>query len=478
MPVTNGNRKILDLKRWEFAAPAPSGPSSGTFIASAKHIKQLQLYVTSSGVWLYSSDEDGWVQIGSSSVTGSFGSGICGVASSFSSGSSTSSTLTATGGTTSTINTNQPLAWDLRGFSVHILSGPNAGLTLPIVSNTIGTNAIITVATQAAAFTSSTIYRLVTPTWYTSLAGGSNTFSTSWRKYDYATNTWTTLGATGGPSSVSNDARLINTPSWIENNYVSFATGTATDGTATTLSNSSKSWTINQWTNYQIRIVSGTGAGQIRTITSNTSTQITVSTSWSTQPDNTSVYSIEGNDDFIYFMGNSSTTLFRYSISANSWTTLSPTAARGGIPSTGMSAHWVWNISDTSWTSENAIRNGQRIYSFRGGSSASLDYYDISANTWVNNITYSPSIETFSSGSKYVYNGNFLYIQLNSTGRWFRYDILRQQMEGWSTMLYPQGSAVVGDTAFDVVFRDGDTQIVFIYMILNSLTIMLRQMVI
>ena len=28
-------------------------------------------------------------------------------------------------------------------------------------------------------------------------------------------------------------------------------------------------------------------------------------------------------------------------------------------------------------------------------------------------------------------------------------------MDGWTTMLYPQGAAVVGDTAFDVSFRDG-----------------------
>ena len=51
-------------------------------------------------------------------------------------------------------------------------------------------------------------------------------------------------------------------------------------------------------------------------------------------------------------------------------------------------------------------------------------------------------------------------------------------MDGWGTMLYPQGAAVLGDTAFDVTYVDGATSIVYNYMILNTSAIMLRQMVI
>jgi hypothetical protein len=43
---------------------------------------------------------------------------------------------------------------------------------------------------------------------------------------------------------------------------------------------------------YQVRIVSGTGAGQSRTITSNTATQLTVAPNWATPPDHTSQYEI------------------------------------------------------------------------------------------------------------------------------------------------------------------------------------------
>jgi hypothetical protein len=45
-------------------------------------------------------------------------------------------------------------------------------------------------------------------------------------------------------------------------------------------------------------------------------------------------------------------------------------------------------------------------------------------------------------------------------------------------MLYTQGTAVLGDTSFDVTYKDGTTEIVYVYMILNTSAVMLRQMVI
>jgi hypothetical protein len=51
-------------------------------------------------------------------------------------------------------------------------------------------------------------------------------------------------------------------------------------------------------------------------------------------------------------------------------------------------------------------------------------------------------------------------------------------MDGWGTALYPNGAAVVGDTAFDVTYFDGATEIHFVYVLLNTSTVLLRQMVI
>jgi hypothetical protein len=357
-------------------------------------------------------------------------------------------------------------------------------VTLAIVSNTIGTNATITVAAQASAFSASTTYRLLTPRWYilNAVASAGTTTANIFRFYDFATNVWTSAetGATDGvaPAAViGTDSRLIATPSWIDDGYKAFATGTATAGGASTLTNSAKNWATNQWTNSQIRIVSGTGAGQIRTIASNTATVITTGTAWTTQPSTDSAYSIEGNDDFIYYMGSNAVTLYRYSISGGTWTTLTPGVARGAAPGVGMSGQWVHSVSASDWTNENAILNGRYIYSFRGAAGALLDRYDIAANSW-GAITYSPAVETFTTGSKYVYNNDCLYIHKDATGRWFRYDFAQSSMDGWNTMLYPNGAAVLGDTAFDVTYKDGATEIDYIHMVLNTSNVMLRQMVI
>jgi len=476
MPTTNGNRKILDLKRWEFCTPAPQATAAAHFVVSSRHFRQQQLLVSSNtAAHLYNPNEDGWTQVPSPALAGTFGAGASGVAGSFSTGTTVAaSSLTATAGTVSTITTNQTLARDLRGYSIHILSGPNAGVTLEIQSNTIGANAIITVPTQGTAFSASTVYRLITPVWY--VVGAGTLAAGSFRKYDFATNTWTTLAITGLAASLGTDGKLISTPSWVDSGYVAFGSGTATSATGTTIVQTGKTWAPSQWINSQVRIVSGTGAGQIRTITANTADTLTVAT-WTTTPDATSVYQITGNDDFIYYLGNNAVTLYRYSISGNTWSTLSPGVARGGAPTTGMGASWVWGATASDWTNESAILNGRYIYSFRGAAGALLDRYDIAGNTWAA-ITYAPATETFTTGTKYTYHGNFIYIHKDATGRWFRHDVTTSSQDGWNTMLYTQGAAVLGDTSFDVTYKDGATEIVYVYMILNTSAVMLRQMVI
>jgi hypothetical protein len=477
MATTNGNRKILDLKRWEMCAPAPAATAAAHFVVSSRCQRQQQLLVQSNALaYLYNPYEDGWCQVPSPALAGTFGAGASGCGVAWSTGSTIgAASLTATAGTTSTITTNQTLARDLRGYNIHILSGPNAGVTLEIQSNTIGSSAVITVPVQGVAFSASTVFRLIAPRWL--VLGAGTLAAGSFRSYDLATNTWTTLAHAGLPATIGTDAKLISTPGWIDHEYKSHATGTATAGGASTLTNSAKTWATNQWTNYQIRIVSGTGAGQIRTIASNTGTVITTSAAWTTQPDATSVYSIEGNDNFVYLIGNNAVTMYRYDLTANTWSTLSPGVARSGAPTTGMSGHWVHSAPETEWTNESAIQNGRYIYSFRGAGGALLDRYDIAANSW-SAVTYGPATETFTTGTKSTLVKGALYIQKDATGRWFRYNFATNEMDGWGTMLYPNGAAVLGDTAFDAHFDDGATVITYVYIILNTSAVMLRQMII
>jgi hypothetical protein len=475
MATTNGNRKLLDLKRWEFCTPAPVAAAAGMFVASSRHFKQQQLFVSSTTVHhLYNPQEDGWVQIPSGALAGTFAVGACGVA------VAVGPSGTATAGTTSTITTGLNLQRDLRGYSIHITGGPNAGVTLAITSNTLGAASVITVPVQASAFTASTTFRLLTPRWYVlnAISGSGTATAGVFRFYDLALNTWTTASANAPIAAVTTDSKLISTPSWVGESYKQFATGTATAGGASTLTNSAKTWTVNQWTQSQVRIVSGTGAGQIRTIASNTATVLTTSAAWTTAPDATSVYSIEGNDDFLYYMGSNASAVYRYSISANTWTLLTPVSSRAGAPVVGMSGHWVFESTDAAWTNESAIMNGRYIYSFRGGGGATLDRYDIAGNTWVSGLAYAPATEVFGVGTKYNYDGEHIYTQKDATGRWFRYNVVTGEQDGWTTMTYTQGAAVAGDTCFDARYTDGATMIIYVYMILNTSNIMLRCMVV
>ena len=476
MATTNGNRKLLDLKRWEFCAPSPHVSAAGSFIVSSRHFRQQQMFVVSNTVAaIYNPLEDGWINIPSPGLAGVFGAGASGTAGGWSTGSTVGAgSLTATAGTTSSITTNQNLQRDLRGYKIHILSGPNNGAVLDIVRNTTGASSVITVATQGTAFTASTVYRLLTPRYY--VVGAGTVGAASFRVYDYATNTWQTLSQTGLPATIGTDGKLIATPSIVDGDFKTFATGTATSATGTTLVQTGKTWTASQWINSQVRITGGTGAGQIRTITANTADTLTVAT-WTTNPDATSTYVIEGNDNFLYYMGNNAVTMYRYDITANTWSTLSPGVARGGAPTTGMSGHWVHSATEADWTNESAIQNGRYLYSFRGAAGALLDRYDIAANSWAA-VPYGPATETFTTGTKYALHGGTLYIQKEATGRWFAYDFARSEMFPWGTMLYSQGAAVLGDTAFDAVYKDGATEIYYVYMLLNTSNILLRQMVI
>lgn len=478
MPTTNGNRKILDLKRFEFCTPAPSASLAGAMTIGSRHYRQQQLYINgTTTAWLYNPNEDGWVALPSPALAGTLAAGAGGVAGSFSTGTTVAaSSLTATAGTTTTITTNQTLARDLRGYSVYFVGGTNAGKLKTIASNTIGTNAVITFdSAEAVAFDATSQYRLKTPVWY--VLGSGTLASGSFRKYDFATNTWTTLAQAGLAATLGTDGRLISTPAWIDTGFKSFATGTATAGASTTLTNSAKAWTTNQWTNSQLRITGGTGAGQIRTVASNTGTVLTVSAAWTTTPDATSTYSLEGNDDFIYYIGNNAVTMYRYSISGNTWSTLSPGVARAAAPGAGAGGSWIHSVSAADWNVENSILNGRYIYSFRGGASAALDRYDIAGNTWAA-LTYGPATETFTTGSKYAYNKDRIYITKEATGRCFAFDIADFNMTGWGQALYTQGTAVVGDTMFDVTYKDGATEIDYVYFILNTSTVMVRQMAI
>lgn len=95
---------------------------------------------------------------------------------------------------------------------------------------------------------------------------------------------------------------------------IGFDGGTATSGAASTLTDTAQAWTTNRWKNSAVRILAGTGAGQVLPVASNTATAITTVKPWSTQPDNTSVYAIVPNQDQMHIMLGQSASVFCYGI--------------------------------------------------------------------------------------------------------------------------------------------------------------------
>jgi RHS repeat-associated protein len=70
--------------------------------------------------------------------------------------------------------------------------------------------------------------------------------------------------------------------------------GTSTSGnTATTLNDTSQAWTPNQWAGLEVKIVAGTGAGQVRTIATNAASSLSITAAWAITPDAGSRYVID-----------------------------------------------------------------------------------------------------------------------------------------------------------------------------------------
>lgn len=74
--------------------------------------------------------------------------------------------------------------------------------------------------------------------------------------------------------------------------HSTLVTGRATAGAASSLTDGDESWTINAYKGRWVKIVGGTGKGQMRKIVSNTATILAVNAVWATIPDSTSEYQI------------------------------------------------------------------------------------------------------------------------------------------------------------------------------------------
>lgn len=478
MALTQKNIAGVHSKQFEQLTPLPVATSAGSFIvADTTGRSNLALFVSSATVhYLWHNDEQGWVQIPSGALAGTFGAGACGVFHPW------SITYTANGGSTTTVTvalSTHNINGLAVGQTIEFLNSSNIGLRRTVTEIRTGGVAgnTITLTLDSAlpnAVANTNTFRLTTGRFFVLCPG--TLASGSFRSFDVGTFAWqashtiTGLPATWGTDGDMALAYHVGKP---------FATGTATSGTGTTLVNSAKTWTTNQWVNYTVRITGGTGIGQTRVITANTSTTLTVAT-WTTNPDATSTYEIESDENFIYLIGNNAVTMYKYSISGNSWATVSPTVARGGAPVAGCSFDWVGKTDNAELGNESVIFDGRYIYSFRGGGTATLDRFDIAggtggAGTW-EAITYIGT-ETFASGSNYTWKGRYIYIQKDATNRFFKFSVRGNYLEPLATNLYTNGAAVIGNRMWTWSYQEsGVDKVTWLYCLGQTLTVLHRIM--
>lgn len=468
MAYTQNNIVLLDKKEAQSMCTLPVASAAGsTMIAPASGIKAYALWVTSAtACYLYNHDDDGYSLIPSGALAGTFAAGTCGVAHPW------SITYTANGGSTTTITVStatHALTGTCIGNTVEFLTGANAGIRTVVTKFSIsGTTATITFADTLTSVANGVTFRMTTGSFfvlnaYTALAA--NVF----KRFDICTMTWQAgLATTNLPSSWGSAGQMVLPYTRLS----VFAVGTATSGSATTLVNSAKTWTASQWIGYQVRITAGTGIGQIRVITNNDTTSLTFASGATI--DDTSVYSIEGNEDIIYLFGNGAVTMYSYTISTNTWAAISPAVARSSAPTGVMMANWVGVTGNTAWADESVIQDGAYIYSPRGAATSTLHRYKISSNSW-EAMTYNGT-DTFTTGSSMQGYRDNLYIMQNATGKMFQYNISGNYMQGFFTDNYTQSTAVIGDKLW-IKLLDTAGSVVWLYYILNTSSVVRRIMV-
>lgn len=468
MPYENTNIPVLDRQEPQSMCVLPVATAAGRFIiAPQSGVRTYAMYVTSAtAVYLYNHENDGFIQVASPALAGTFAVGACGVRHTW----SIPYTATGSSDTVVTVNTAvHPLTGVANGAVIEMLSGTaaNIGLRRTVTNFYIsGTTAYLTLNTALPASVANTdTFKLNTGRFYvlnayTSLAAG------VFKVFDTCTMAWqSSLATTGLPAAWGTSGKMVTTYTRLD----VIASGTATSGSATTLVNSAKNWATNQWVNYQVRITAGTGCGQVRTITANDATSLTFASGATI--DSTSEYAIEGNEDFLYLLGNNATTVYRYSISGNSWSTV---ATRPAASTTVMMAEWIGVTGNSAWADETNIQDGRYIYSPRGQATVTLYRYDIPSNTWAT-ITHN-SAETFTTGSSMTSYKNYLFVIQNATGKIFQYDCIGNNWTGYTTDTYTQSTAVEGDKIW-LKLLDETGSVVWLYYALNTSTVLRRIMV-
>lgn len=267
--------------------------------------------------------------------------------------------------------------------------------------------------------------------------------------------------------------------------------GWATSGSATTLVDSSKNWTINQWINCRVRVICGTGEGNESVITANTATTLTVASWGVATPDTTSKYEILDSFGIVTTGGSSVGTItdanknyktnalagkrIRITAGAALGTELAITSNTATVITTGSifttealalngsfytiyepparsagtDIRWLFGLTDPN-------QKGRWLISPRGGGSNCFDIYDIPTNTWEITPFITPITATLTTGSMYAYDGgDVYYFTKDATGRVYALNLDTFKVDAATTTPYAHGTAIIGNRMEVVSTADG-----------------------
>lgn len=317
-----------------------------------------------------------------------------------------------------------------------------------------------------------------------------------------------TLAATAATNSTSRYVIIDEKAFATEQSYaVAVAggkSGVATSGTSSSLTDTTKNWPINYWTDTRptgasntarkVKIIAGTGNGAEIVITSNTANTLNFASQAFTV-DNTTVYEIM--ESFGTATAGSTTTL---NDTTQNWATNAMVGKRvrmisgsGITQEVTITANTqvqltfgaVTTAPDTSTSysiiepttrgsgssmfiarnSTNPSFNNRFLYMFRGGATAEFGRYNTRTEVY-EPITFFPLTETLTTGTSYAYDGvDRIYFQKDATGRCFYHDIVKNLVVNSSTTPYSQGTASIGNRMEIVTTEDN---LKYLYVIRNG----------
>jgi ribosomal protein L19 len=140
----------------------------------------------------------------------------------------------------------------------------------------------------------------------------------SWQYYDVLSDVWTVKTPLGGLLTAALNTDYAVT---LLDKSKTYATGTATAGSARGMTDSGLSLAVDRYANFELRITGGTGVGQKARIVGNSATAFEIEKPWVVQPTAGSTYAIYGNSNIVYLTGNGASIMYQYLIDQDQWVT-------------------------------------------------------------------------------------------------------------------------------------------------------------